>query len=192
MRHETQALRVSPWIKTRKAQSLLLLALSGLFTPAFANLPPTPDLSLRGESIGKWIFFSIYDAKLYLPAQSQASQVLSESLPGRLQICYLREIRKDQLIEAAQHVLDDLSLSETQQAQINALHAAYRDVKEGDCFVMDYQPRTGLTLYFNGQPVHQESDPSFKATYWQVWLGQQPLSERVRDQLLGVYSKANE
>jgi hypothetical protein len=193
MRHETQPLCVSPRKKTRKAKSLILMALTGLFTPAFANLPPTPDLNLRGQSVGTWAFFSIYDAQLYLAPDTSAQQVLSAQTPGRLEICYRRAIRKEQLIEAAQHVLDKRALSTQAQAQVDALHGAYRDVKKGDCFVMDYAPQSGMTLFFNGQIVHQEPDPQFKQTYWQVWLGEVPLSERVRDELLGLSdSKSSE
>jgi len=64
------------------------------------------------------------------------------------------------------------------------LHQAYQAVEKGDCYVLAYQPDQGTQLILNQQTLATLDTPNFKATYFGIWLGEQPLSTPLKNALL--------
>jgi len=139
------------------------------------------------QATATWLFMDIYTAELFVDKQSPKptqTDLLGDSTPLQLKLCYLKSIDREQIIEAAEHALPT-NLSPAIQADVTAIHQAYRSVKPGDCYQLSYQPSMGTTLSFNGSPVFQSKQAGFKATYFGIWLGKNPLSESVKSQLIG-------
>lgn len=133
-------------------------------------------------------FFKVYDAKLYLAADSDPSKLLSGTIGFKLQFDYLRKIDKQLAIDSAQKALNR-NLKSDQQAQIaerlNALNAAYRSVEKGDYSILHFEPGYGTHYIFNGEKLTTIPGDDFARLYFTIWLGEQPLSTPLRDALLG-------
>ncbi len=100
-------------------------------------------------------------------------QTLSEQTPARLELCYARDLSVENFIEGAQRGLPERLTVDLQQA-VDRLHAAYKPVKQGDCYHLDFQPEQGTRLILNGKTLVQIDTPGFKALYFGIWLGKQP------------------
>ncbi len=146
------------------------------------------DLELKSTATAKWMaFITVYDAGLYAPKLAKPKALLQNQTPLSLEIRYRVDVKKDQLIEAAEVALSrqhDAIQRSLFQNDVDALHSFYRDVSAGDQFRIDVNPRQGLVLYFNNSSVYQNDNVDFARYYVGLWLADNPLSDRVRDALL--------
>ncbi len=129
----------------------------------------------------------VYDAALYAPSRSSRADILDTAVPKRLEIVYHRSIEAELLAEAAQHTLErqhGTDVLDRWRYDIQRLHAAYRDVSDGDRFALAVVPGQGVTLEFNGREVARIDEPEFGRIYFGIWLGDEPLSASLRDALL--------
>ena len=140
-----------------------------------------------GQSHFKWAWFSVYDGVLYLPAEVDPENVLAD-VPKRLELLYFRGFPADRIAEAGDKKLRDniddatfTRLSE-QVAQMNAL---YVDLEEGDRYSLTYVPGQGTTLAHNGTDLGTVPGADFASAYFRIWLGDDPVGDRFRDELLG-------
>ena len=135
------------------------------------------------------LFFKLYDVALYVPPTAGYTDVLKASTSYRLQFRYLREIDKSIILESADKMLRK-NLSEAQFNQISdrveRINQAYQTVKDGDRSSLTYRPETGTTLRINGEPVVTIEGTDFARLYFQIWLGEQPISNSLRESVLGL------
>ena len=152
----------------------ILLALS---TVASANLTQV------GEGTARWGLFKIYSDAFFTDANLTLKQALADNTPARLELCYARELSVSDFIKGAQQALPE-SLPLELEGAVARLHAAYQPVNPGDCYHLDFQPERGSALILNGKTLVQIDTPGFKAVYFGIWLGQQPLSESLKRSLI--------
>jgi hypothetical protein len=136
-----------------------------------------------GQGTARWGFLKLYEARLFAEPGIIQNQLLQDDTPLRLELCYARSLSVDNFVDGANHALPKDLSAELQQA-VDRLHRAYRPVKEGDCYRLEHQPNQGTQLLLNGESLVTITTPGFKAVYFGIWLGDQPLSERLRDDLL--------
>jgi hypothetical protein len=132
-------------------------------------------------------FIPVYDAALYIDQDAGSQDYLDPGTAKRLDIVYRTSIKAGDMITAAERTLarqhSDATLARW-RAEIDALHAAYRDVSSGDHYALVFQPGDGLRLEFNGKPVIHVAAAGFAQLYLGIWLGDPPLSERLKQALL--------
>lgn len=132
-------------------------------------------------------FIPVYDAALYIDQDAGAEDLLDPGVAKRLDIVYRTSIKASDMITAAERTLarqhPDATLARWRE-EIDALHAAYRDVQSGDRYALVFQPGDGLWLEFNGEPVTRVPAAEFAQLYLGIWLGDQPLSERLKQALI--------
>ncbi|WP_127471540.1 chalcone isomerase family protein [Thiomicrorhabdus aquaedulcis] len=175
--------------------TLLIAVVSGFLisSVSFANKAPiTPqqgDWQLVGQGMATWLWADIYEAKLFIQ-QPITDQLLNDAVPLRLQLCYKTDISADILVKGANQVLPD-NLTPILYDAINELHAAYQDVTKQDCYELVHLPTDNRTndlpstqLWFNNALVFNTKLAGFKAAYFGIWLGSEPLSDDLKTQLL--------
>lgn len=165
---------------------LVLYAALTLSTPTIQASQQTPATNwpLQGKTTATWMWMDIYTAELYGP--DLQGDFLHNQQPLALQLCYLKDIDADILIEGARAHLPE-KLSQPLQAEVDRLHRAYVDVTAGDCYRLQYQGgKTQLLL--NGQEVFVSNQQDFKPHYFGIWLGDNPLSAEVKAELLSRLS----
>ena len=135
-----------------------------------------------GEGIATWMFMDIYQAKLYRPEGMSKQSALTDNAPLKLELCYYKSITPDIFVQGANEALP-AQLSPALRAEVERLHASYEAVKPNDCYTLRYE-KSVTELLLNNRSVFQSKLPEFKQVYFGVWLGEKPLSDKLKATLL--------
>ncbi|HKK17602.1 MAG TPA: chalcone isomerase family protein [Opitutales bacterium] len=145
------------------------------------------------EKLGEYryvygLVFDLYEVALFAAPGADAEDVLEADASFHLQFHYLRKIDKAIILKSADRMLEK-NLSDEQRVSISErvdqINRAYRSVKKGDRSSLTYRPDTGTTLRINGEPVITIEGRDFARLYFQIWLGEQPISTSMKQSLLG-------
>jgi len=155
--------------------------------------PRVKALDQSFEKLGEYryvyrFFFELYEAALFTEPGAGADDVLNANRAFHLQFRYLREIDKAIILKSADRMLGK-NLSEAERASIagrvDKINQAYTSVGDGDTSSLTYKPGKGTTLTINDEPVITIEGEDFAKLYFQIWLGEQAISESLKQNLLG-------
>lgn len=156
---------------------------------AFADTYRAGDAEMVLNCVGLLrykIFIKAYVAGLYL-GRGVEPQAVFEDVPKRLEINYFWNLRGADIAKAGGDILarnvstDSLAALRPRLDQINGL---YEDVQPGDRYSLTYVPGSGTELAKNGRRLGVVPGADFAAAYFRIWLGEDPIDESFRDQLL--------
>ena len=143
---------------------------------------------LVGATTFRWMsIIKVYDARLHLGAGEPPSKVFAD-IPVRLHLTYHRGFTAAEIIKGGDTLLARNVKAESLAAlrdRLELINRAYRDVREGDSYTLTYVPGKGTTLRLNGSPLVTIPGHDFATAYFRIWLGDDPISESMRDALLG-------
>ena len=144
-------------------------------------------LPLRNAALLRYLkFIRAYVAALYLPEGLPFSAALSD-VPKRLELSYLVAIKGGDFGKGAAPVLER-NLGPERLAglreRIDRINAAYRDVRPGDRYSLTYEPGRGTELALNGTPLMTIEGADFAEAYFGIWLGREPIDEKLKRDLL--------
>ncbi len=182
------------WLRTALAVWLLGVGVPGpavyASNTAFAAQLRDADTNLvrLGQGTAHYArFIPVYDAALYIDQNAGSADPLDPGVAKRLDIVYRTSIKASDMITAAERILarqhSDATLARWRE-ELDALHAAYQDVNSGDRYALVFLPGNGLWLEFNGKPVTHVAATGFAQLYLGIWLGDPPLSERLKQALI--------
>ena len=135
------------------------------------------------------MFFKLYDACFYTDAEqvTDIDRLLNGENALLLEFDYLRTIKKSIILESSEKILAK-NMSPTEltaiQERVNQINAVYQTVGKGDRSALSYVPGKGTTLWINDQAVITIEGKDFAQLYFRIWLGEQPISQQMRDALL--------
>ncbi|SFR62790.1 chalcone isomerase family protein [Thiomicrospira sp. ALE5] len=158
---------------------LLALMLTGLTQPVLSS----QNWLTTGEGTARWGLIKLYDATLRVAPGMNHQTLLSDTTPLQLELCYARSLTVENFVDGANHALPDNLTAELNRA-VEKLHQAYQPVSQGDCYLLDHAPERGTALILNGQELVRINTPGFKAVYFGIWIGESPLSNRLKNNLL--------
>lgn len=179
----------------RRTHTLLsLLLLTACSATAGALFPQKVSAYNQSfEKLGEYryvyrMFFRLYEAALFTESGANAEDVLNASASFHLQFRYLRKIDKEIILESADQMLER-NLSREERAaiadRVDLINEAYTTVHDGYISSLTYKPGIGTILTINGKQVATIEGKDFAQLYFSIWLGEQGISDRLRDNLLG-------
>jgi hypothetical protein len=142
---------------------------------------------LHGTGLLRYrIFIKGYVAALYLREKLHPEAILGD-IPRRLEIAYFWSLEAEDFAKAtvegiARNV--DPATYQTLQDRMDQLNALYEDVEPGDRYALTYVPGAGTELSLNGRSLGSIAGADFSSALFGIWLGEEPLDEDLRDQLL--------
>jgi hypothetical protein len=144
-------------------------------------------LSLHNAALLRYLkVVKAYVAALYLPKGVGPGQVLSD-VPKRLELHYFVSIKGPDFGKGAEPTLErnqtPAELARLRE-RIDRINAVYRDVKPGDRYALTYLPGKGTELALNGSPLAVIEGADFAAAYFGIWLGREPIDEKLKSGLL--------
>ena len=156
-----------------------------------ARFPATLETDNRHyERIGHGLFrYMIWDAYAgaYYQARGFPRPAPQSEVPRRLELEYFHAIEAEEFAEATRksvrQSLDGDSYAEL-ASSLQAFNARYRDVEPGDRYALGWDGEQ-LTLALNGETLYQGGNPALANALFGIWLGEEPLGEDFRDDLLG-------
>jgi hypothetical protein len=156
----------------------------------FAEQVRAGDVTLRLTCTGLLrykVFIKAYVAALYVGDGVAADDVMAD-VPKRLELSYFWSIRGADFGRAGDEILKrnvDESTFGVLRPRLDRINAWYRDVKPGDRYSLTYVPGVGTQLALNGREIGVVDGADFATAYFRIWLGDNPIDARLRDQLLG-------
>lgn len=139
------------------------------------------------------VFIKGYVAALYLekPFREQPNprSVLADT-PRRLEIEYFWSFDAEDFSKATLEGIarnTDPAGFERLRPSIDQISALYKDIEPGDRYALTYVPGVGTELARNGRSLGVIEGAEFSAALFAIWIGDRPLDESLRDQLLASY-----
>lgn len=151
---------------------------------------PEYELFLNGYGIrSKWLM-NIYTAGLYLEKeqlQPSANWAVNADSPMALRLVVMRDnLASERMIAATRQ---GFAMSNGAQplleAELVQFLTLYKEqVHKGDIFTLIYLPQEGLQTLKNGQLISTIKSLSFKQAIFNMWLGERPIQNRLKENLL--------
>lgn len=182
-------------VTRRQALSLLgALGLGAQSTWVQAAPPAVPpevlsrmaSARLQGESRYRFYGFHVYDGQLWVPPGFDPSKPFTQ--PFALSLIYARELKAKDIAERSiEEMRRQATITEPDaQRWIQAMTAAFADVRAGDRLTGQYVVGGGASFFFNGQFTQTISDARFAALFFGIWLSSATSAPAFRRELLGV------
>ncbi|MEN8198743.1 MAG: chalcone isomerase family protein [Thermodesulfobacteriota bacterium] len=148
------------------------------------------DLRLNGAGIRSKLFFKIYIGELYLEQPSHDAAAILDS-PGRKRMVMhmlYDKVEKEKLVDGWN---DGFSANLTPQQlqglseKIQQFNELFIDVHGGENIILDYTPDKGTTVSIGGEVKGVIEGEKFNRALLSIWLGEKPVTDDLRDALLG-------
>lgn len=155
----------------------------------FADQVRAGNTTLRLSCVGLLrykLFIKAYVAALYLGDGAVTGDALAD-VPKRLDLSYFWSIGGADFGKAGDQILARSVDAQTLAAlrpRLDRINAWYRDVKPGDRYSLTYVPGMGTELALNGNRLGVVEGADFAAAYFRIWLGDNPIDSRLRNQLV--------
>lgn len=156
---------------------------------AQAALPPElqsqlPQAKAAGSTRMRFFGLSIYDAQLWVAPGFEAGQYAAQ--PLALELRYLRSLNGTSIAERSLQEMRRSGPLDPAIAQrwLQAMVAAFPDVKEGDRLTGLHTPGAGTRFFFNGTLRATVADPAFGPVFFGIWLAPWTSEPRLRGELL--------
>lgn len=147
------------------------------------------SLKLKGTGVIKYLgIFKVSAAAFYMPEWATPRDALAD-LPRRLEIEYLHAIKAKDFAESTRvWIRKNVTEAEYEALlpRIEQLNSLYEDVEPGDRYCLTYEPGLGTMLELNGVLKGRIEGADFGAALFSIWIGERPISNKLRDELLGI------
>jgi hypothetical protein len=163
-------------------------------TRAGVTLPDTlpgaeRTLVLSGVGVRTATVFhvKVYVAGLYLPAKtSSAAEILSSDQPKRLEMVFVRDVSRGDVVEAFDHGFErNAENLGALRGRIGLMESWMRDVKRGERMSFRYLPGRGLEVAVAGAVRGIVPGADFGRAFFAIFVGAHPADEGLKKGLLG-------
>jgi hypothetical protein len=146
-------------------------------------------MKIQGTGLFRYLgFIKAYVGALYLEEGSLATDVLSDK-PKRLEVEYFHALKGEDFGVSTNKVIaknTDAQTLEKIRPQIDYHNSLYEDVQPGDRYSLTYIPGRGTELALNGKTKGIIKGADFASAIFSMWLGEFPMNEPFKEQLLGL------
>ena len=178
--------------------ALLLFCLPLLGSARTVNDVQLPDalqagennLVLNGAGIRSKYFLDVYVAGLYLPTPSDdARQIINADTPQSIRLVITSShITRTRLLDSIEEGVRKSAGKDFPRYQSRLqtlLEAMTPEVETGDQYDFTYLPGVGTQIRRNGEILTTLATLEFKQILFGIWLGQDPVQNSLKDELLG-------
>ncbi len=148
-------------------------------------------LVLNGAGVRTKFFFKIYIGALYLPEkQKNVKKILSADSANRVVMHFLYdEVEKEKLVDAWLEGFEE-NVNEKDfvalQGRLKQFNAMFSDLHKNDIVLLDYIPQQGTRVTIKGEARGVIEGQDFNRALLSVWLGEEPVTEELKDAMLGI------
>ncbi len=151
------------------------------------------DTVLNGAGLRKRAFFKVYSVGLYLPQKAKgASDAIDAKGAKRIAIVTLRDLTAEEFVDALIAALKnnhDEAALKTLQPKIDQFRSTMLTIgkaPEKSAVNIDWLPESGTRLSFNGGTKGSDiPGEDFYRALLKIWLGDKPVQDDLKEQLLG-------
>ena len=156
-----------------------------------ATLVDGTRLVLNGAGVRVKFIFDVYVGALYLPAPSrQAETLLATPTANRVSMHFVySRVAKHKIDEGWREGFEanlDAASRGAVAARLERFVDLFPDLVEGDRVWIDFVPGLGTRVSINGESRGVIEGDDFNAALLTIWLGREPVSEALKNAMLGV------
>ncbi|MFJ7885360.1 chalcone isomerase family protein [Pseudomonas sp. NPDC096917] len=141
----------------------------------------------KSQIVLKYLWADIYAAALYTPPDVTPQQAFDDQRDLRLELFYLRDLNHSDITDASTTILKrqhSVAFLTRQEAELKKLQSSFGDIKRGDRYALDYDPKRGLNIERNGSVIYNSQNHELARLYLGIWLAPEGLPEKLRQELL--------
>ena len=148
-------------------------------------------LQLNGMGYRTKFVFNIYVGALYTESKAKSRDAV-QALTGPKRIVMhmvYDEVSHEKMAAAWNDGFEENNSDaqlEKLQARLKVLISYFPDLKEGDVVLLDYVPSIGTRVTISGEVKGVIEGADFYAALADVWLGEEPADDDLKDALLGL------
>ena len=147
------------------------------------------DLKLNGAGIRTKFVFDIYVAAFYTRKPVKKPEQISDDAPMRMAMHFVYdEVSKEKLVDGWNDGFED-NLSEEQykklESRIDLFNNLFETVRAGDVIYLDFVPGKGTLVNINKNNKGVVSGSEFYKALLMIWLGDDPVGDDLKSDLLG-------
>ena len=147
------------------------------------------ELKLNGLGLRKKAFFKVYVAALYVEnVTKDAAAILAADTVRRDEMTLLRDLEKGKIVDAMNDGFKKNSGDgfAKLKERLDKFTAGIPDLKEGEKLTLLYVPGTGTSVSGGSGAAMSVEGKDFADALFSVWIGKEPVSEGLRDGMLGI------
>lgn len=130
----------------------------------------------------------VYVAGLYVSHPSRSARaLLRQDQPKAVLLRFVRDVSRDEMIDAMNEALKDNVGSEYGLVQQHMSRFVKRlpELRNGTHLMLSYRPGHGIELRVNGKSLGVDDDDHFGNLVFRAWLGPKPPDEDLKRGMLG-------
>ena len=146
-------------------------------------------LKLNGVGLRKKAIFKVYVAALYAENTSQNAQTfINSDQVKQVKMIMLRDLDQEQIVGAVREGFEKNNKAKMPalKERLDKFAAAIPNVKKGDVLTLTYAPGQGTSVTSKSGKAMTVEGKDFADALFSVWLGQHPVSDDLRDEMLGI------
>lgn len=164
----------------KKCAITATMIMATLFTPlSFSE--EQADFKKVGEARMEYLFWDVYDAKLYTPSGTYKQGVH----PVKFTLTYLRDFAAKDIVKATKEQWQHLGKSDLSAKYADKLLALWPDIKKGESLSLQTSPSGEAIFYHNDKKLGEITDSQFANQFLAIWLSPNTSEPALRKQLLG-------
>lgn len=139
---------------------------------------------LKGLGLKTYFFVKVFVAGFYLEKEVPPL----EDVAKRLEVAYFYNIPGDKLaVETKRRMRLNTTAQEFEKikTRVKIMDGYFVDLKVGDRYALTYLPKIGTQFSYNGKVVGIIEGADFARALFAVWVGPQPISASLKENLLG-------
>ena len=168
-------------------RGIILLLTTSLITPVLAQNVSiqqyVPNAMLVGKGRFSYVFWDIYDARLYAPkGRWQANQ------PFALKLTYLRHLKGNKIADKSIEQMEKQGVTQAKKLKQwqTQMRQIFPNVEKGESLV-GIRTKAGATIFLNNDHVIGAiDDPAFTRYFFNIWLAPNTSAPDLRKALLGL------
>ena len=148
-------------------------------------------LQLNGMGYRTKFVFKVYVGALYTESVAHSRDAVQALTgPKRIAIHMVRDkVARMKMVRAWNEGFEENNSEEQLkklQSRLDTVVSYFPDLKAGDVIYIDYIPNTGTRVTIKGEEKEVISGADFYAAVLDVWLGDEPADESLKDAMLGI------
>ena len=146
------------------------------------------SLKLNGVGLRKKAIFKVYVAALYAENTTQnANTFINSDQVKQVKMVMLRDLDQDQIVGAVRDGFEKNNKAKMPalKERLDKFAAAIPNVKKGDVLTLTYVPGKGTSVTSKSGQAMTVEGKDFADALFSVWLGQEPVSDGLREEMLG-------
>lgn len=163
---------------------------AGVAIPDRATLADGSQLTLNGAGVRKKFFVKVYAGALYVAEpRRDAAKIIADPGAKRMLMHFIykevsQEKQADGWTSGFKKNTNDPEF-DALKARLDKFNNLLVTVKQNDVIRLDYLPRAGTQIWFNGELRGTIEGEDFHRTLLKVWIGESPADSGFKKSLLG-------